>query len=93
MVVLIFTMQEVHWSALGPAGASAVDKISPNQSYSSPTILVVIIAIVITIAIIIIIAIVIIVINVKMVEKKGPIKHSIFNYVQSTSPVIEVVVT
>ena len=90
MVVLIFTMQEVHWSALGPAGASAVDKISPNQSYSSPTILVVIIAIVITIAIIIIIAIVI---NVKMVEKKGPIKHSIFNYVQSTSPVIEVVVT
>ena len=83
-------MQEVHWSALGPAGASAVDKISPNQSYSSPTILVVIIAIVITIAIIIIIAIVI---NVKMVGKKGPIKHNIFNYVQSTSPVIEVVVT
>ena len=77
-------MQEVHWSALGPAGASAVDKISPNQSYSRPTILIV------TIAIIIIIAIVI---NVKMVEKKGPIKHSIFNYVQSTSPVIEVVVT
>ena len=68
MVVLIFTMQEVHWSALGPAGASAVDKISPNQSYSSPTILIVIIAIVITIAIIIIIAIVI---NVKMVEKKA----------------------
>ena len=66
MVVLIFIMQEVHWSALGPAGASAVDKISPNQSYSSPTILVVIIAIVITIAIIIIIAIVI---NVKMVER------------------------
>ena len=78
MVVLIFIMQEVHWSALGPAGASAVDKISPNQSYSSPTILIVTIAIVI---------------NVKMVEKKGLIKHSIFNYVQSTSPVIEVVVT
>ena len=78
MVVLIFTMQEVHWSALGPAGASAVDKISPNQSYSSPTILIVTIAIVI---------------NVKMVEKKGLIKHSIFKYVQSTSPVIEVVVT
>ena len=78
MVVLIFTMQEVHWSALGPAGASAVDKISPNQSYSSPTILIVTIAIII---------------NVKMVEKKGLIKHSIFNYVQSTSPVIEVVVT
>ena len=83
-------MQEVHWSALGPAGASAVDKISPNQSYSSPTILIVIIAIVITIAIIIIIAIVI---NVKIVEKKRPIKQSIFNYVKSTSPVIEVVVT
>ena len=36
MIMVIFMLEDAHWSAVGPAGASAVDKLWPDQSYQQP---------------------------------------------------------